>query len=651
MATGIRLTDIALHPSITQPRDLFYTVTTTTLTAGTSIGTVSGSYGINALSIARGLTSTCLSAEFASYNNLYTTVNTNSGTWSSASISLQASINTLSSLLFSSSGRWDNTYSTVNTNSANWQKGYSDTLTYNSLIATTTSSITALSAVINTKDGRLIEKFGFPVQVTSGMVMAITKDGRVVGWGAAPFYPYDNIDGNKYPYPLTFVPFYQNDGTDYLRQNPTVRAVDLWYGDSGAIALLSDNTVWVNTSAYRAGTVNPLLTANNFTYGFGRVGGNFGGQTPSKISMTCDSIGLSGVSFAVITTSNNLWVWGFNANGQLGLGTTLSSYDVPTQVTALNGVASKCVFGGGRNNVSGYVVTNDRRLFVTGINARGQLGQGNTSNLITWTVALSRPGAALGGVQDIAYASWGRAANTYVIVLSNTGTGPITTVWSAGANTAGQLGLGTTIAFNQNATHFCPVTALSNSYPITGVDEIWHSGSQDLTAHGHVIAKLANKTGFYTWGSNFFGQCGTNPARSFSISSNLFALSTPNLITVVEGISGIKTNTTILCAQSGASSYITTNNTLYTAGYNSVNNIGWTPNTPGSSTLTTVGFSALRVSIPSGDTIKDWLHINRSPGGNAGMLLLTQRGRVYGIGVNDSDSLNGRSVGSAVLLL
>ena len=68
-----------------------------------------------------------------------------------------------------------------------------------------------------------------------------------------------------------------------------------------------------------------------------------------------------------------LWQWGYNNQGQLGDGTTVSKSS-PVQVGALTTWAS--VISGYQNNLA---IKSDSTLWAWGAGASGQLGQGNTS--------------------------------------------------------------------------------------------------------------------------------------------------------------------------------------------------------------------------------------------------------------------------------
>ena len=85
---------------------------------------------------------------------------------------------------------------------------------------------------------------------------------------------------------------------------------------------------------------------------------------------------------------NELWAWGLNGNGQLGLGNT-TNYSSPKQVGALTDWLKI-----DNSFYSGYGIKTDGTLWTWGFNNSGQLGSGSTANqsspnqigsLTTWT--------------------------------------------------------------------------------------------------------------------------------------------------------------------------------------------------------------------------------------------------------------------------
>ncbi len=180
-------------------------------------------------------------------------------------------------------------------------------------------------------------------------------------------------------------------------------------------------------------------------------------------------------AFTVVRRSNgSVAAWGFNTDGQRGDGTVSTTpSDTPSSVTLPSGVAAAKVAAGG-NHALLLSATGD--VYAWGRNTSGQLGLGDqASRTAPIKVTLPRPAIAIAAGRDFSIAalddgrvySWGlnsigqlgdgsrfssltpvevggitgvttvAAGNDHVIVLRNDGT-----VWGWGGNAAGQLGTG-----------------------------------------------------------------------------------------------------------------------------------------------------------------------------------------------------------------
>jgi alpha-tubulin suppressor-like RCC1 family protein len=92
-------------------------------------------------------------------------------------------------------------------------------------------------------------------------------------------------------------------------------------------------------------------------------------------------------SYYAVKTNGELYSWGYNAQGQLGTGTTAQS-NIPT-LRNLGSIAGKTiarVYGGYECS---YVLDTDNVLHSTGVNTEGQLGIGTTTNVTSYTQAIT----------------------------------------------------------------------------------------------------------------------------------------------------------------------------------------------------------------------------------------------------------------------
>eukprot|EP00900_Chrysochromulina_parva_P003276 jgi/Chrpa1/1294/Chrysochromulina_OHIO_Genome00005895-RA len=189
---------------------------------------------------------------------------------------------------------------------------------------------------------------------------------------------------------------------------------------------------------------------------------------------------------AYVTASALLKCWGFNANGQLGDGTTISR---ATPTTIYVGGAVGLLALGGLHTCA--YVTASARLKCWGYNVYGQLGDGTTTDRATPTT-INVGGAvgllALGGLHTCAY------------VTSST----LLKCW--GANVFGQLGDG---------------TRTDRATPTT----IDVGGAVGLLALGglHTCAYVTASALLKCWGSNEYGQLGdsTTTQRSTPTTINV----------------------------------------------------------------------------------------------------------------------------------
>ncbi|HEY0451529.1 hypothetical protein [Actinophytocola sp.] len=258
-------------------------------------------------------------------------------------------------------------------------------------------------------------------QIVSGAYTAYARDasGRVLAWG------------------------YGEDGSigDYVHQNtanPTevslpADVVDIAAGYSTGYALRADGTVW----AWGANGAS----LGNGQYGTGcdlvPVAAGCRADVPVQVP------GLDGVvdieatlnAAYAIRSDGTVWAWGWNAEGELGLGTPGGDACYPNpagpncvavspvKVPGLAGV-TKIAPGGG---TASYAVTAEGRLVSWGSNDKGQLG---------WGGDLGGGAAAPVLVPNLVDVTDVVAGVDFAQVRKSDGT-----VWAFGANDVGQLGV------------------------------------------------------------------------------------------------------------------------------------------------------------------------------------------------------------------
>ena len=208
-------------------------------------------------------------------------------------------------------------------------------------------------------------------------------------------------------------------------------------------------------------------------------------STPSRIGKHAIAVGLA--CYAAIDTQGQVWTWGFNWNGRLGDGTTISRF-TPARVKKsgnandyLTGIVSIAIGAG-----TMAAVDADGKVWTWGAGANGSLGNGFTDDSSyagqVLQVGDNNTSTPLVGVAQVACGSSG-----FCIALARYGT-----VFGWGNNTLSQLGL--------------PAGgALSVATPIG----IAPREPIDLIAAGSAHCIAHSKDGnVYGWGYNGRGQLG-----------------------------------------------------------------------------------------------------------------------------------------------
>jgi len=329
-------------------------------------------------------------------------------------------------------------------------------------------------------------------------------------------------------------------------QNPQRRVVALPNTDGAASdggyrsggVILDDNTLrcWGDAGSGALGNgANPTDSSTNFLTPAFPV--NTTGKPIKWERQGRDNI--------VLMDNGEVWAWGRNAYGELGVGNT-SNVLVPTKVTALNGVnivdvqLSKAYYYIGRYHT--LFLADDGSLYACGYNAEGQLGIGNTTNQST--------------PQLLSKSDWSKI---YAMGEGGGFSAGIDTsgdLYMWGYNARGQLGIGSTTnqSTPQLVNAFGGVTVSkfsgAHGFPI-GINATY-GASMCLLSTGAV----------YTWGHNADGALGTG---------NMTQYNTP------QHISGLGTdNQDILMAHSvyGVSYVIKDDQSIVASGYNGYGQLG-----------------------------------------------------------------------------
>lgn len=303
-------------------------------------------------------------------------------------------------------------------------------------------------------------------------------------------------------------------------------------------------------------------------------------SSPKQIGSltTWNSVNCGNLHVLATKTDGTIWAWGQNNDGNLGQGnTTLRSS--PVQIGALTDWSTNTAGGGGHS----IAVKTDGTLWSWGYNNVGQLGVGNTTSY-------SSP------KQVGALTTWYSVSCTFNSTLSIKTNG---TLWSWGGNSQGQLGLNNTTEYSSPKQ----VGALTNWLKVA-------------SGRYHNIAIKTNGT-LWAWGFNSQGQLG------FNNSSNYY--SSP------KQIGSLSTWSQIACGNR-FSLAIKTDGTLWGWGQNSNGQLGLSDSTNRSSPVQ-IG------------ALTNWLYI---AAGSYHTISIKTDGTIWAWGYNDFGQLgNGTAISNS----
>jgi alpha-tubulin suppressor-like RCC1 family protein len=206
-------------------------------------------------------------------------------------------------------------------------------------------------------------------------------------------------------------------------------------GVGGALILAEGKLYNVKGSDGGAASYHGAIYPNSFQSGLLRGIQNayeivFPDESSTALIVDADTYG--GSAYALFD-NGNLYTWGYNANGQLGLGNTTDRYyPVLAQTNVTNVYTHPSNISGDFAGARLITKRTDGKIYGCGYNQQGQLGLGNTANVSS---SVELPWA---GTNPISVWNLGNTGGALIIQKSDA------QVWVAGDNTSGQLGNGGT---------------------------------------------------------------------------------------------------------------------------------------------------------------------------------------------------------------
>lgn len=258
----------------------------------------------------------------------------------------------------------------------------------------------------------------------------------------------------------------------------------------------SATSAWYNHSmAFKAYSTpfGSYSTHNLYAWGynaFGQLGidSTSSKDTPHAVLSPSRFAGFSigsnhSLAFVPFRNTSSVWAWGYNGYGQLGNGKSGSSESSATPVAVAGLPNVTAVAAGGFHSMA---LANYSSLYTWGRNTNGQLGVNSNADALL-PQSMSNP--VLTNVKRIA------AGSLHSVALKTDGT-----VWTWGSNNYGQLGDDTEIDKDEpvNISNI-PGSALQGKFV------------KLIAAGGAFSVAVTSDDRIYAWGYNGFGQLGINP--------------------------------------------------------------------------------------------------------------------------------------------
>ena len=262
------------------------------------------------------------------------------------------------------------------------------------------------------------------------------------------------------------------------------------------------------------------------------MSGALAGKTLKSISGSC-----------AIASDNNAYCWGYNREGNLGIGTSGSGTDsnVPVAVSTAGVLAGKTIKKISSSGSSTCVIASDDNAYCWGNNSSGKLGDGTMTNS-AYPIAVDTSGALAGKtIKDISVGAY----QTCAIASDDN-------AYCWGDDNYGTLG--------QNGTNFSSVpVAVNRSGALAG------KTIKNIIVNGlRTACVIASDNNVYCWGLNSYGAVGdgTNTTRRV-----------PAQVINTGALAG-KTVKHIAGASSGAVCAIASDNKAYCWGNNNMGGLG-----------------------------------------------------------------------------
>lgn len=317
--------------------------------------------------------------------------------------------------------------------------------------------------------------------------LAVFNNGEIYHWGYGGHGQNGDASTSNRAYPMRCGGTYQDV---YLATNTSVHTLR----DTRIVRAWLTNTHGFDNNAHSVYALDEDGNLWAWGYnGYGQLGLNDTANRtqPAQIDTATyfnnspvEAFWTSGTQYAscyAVTQEGKFYTWGYNGYGQLGLGDT-TNRTVPTEVTTVvfdgtdAGTITKVVADEYGSYGRAAILTSKKRIYTTGYNTYSWNMSGNATQQNTWTQVLNGPGAG----------SLGTAENIWM-----TGNGQYQSFWvydgtalqCIGNNNNYQLGFGN--ATNQTALVTPQVDIHGQLCDITNVK--WVGGMSQADNHNTVV--------------------------------------------------------------------------------------------------------------------------------------------------------------------
>lgn len=299
-------------------------------------------------------------------------------------------------------------------------------------------------------------------------------------------------------------------------------------------------------SLYSWGSTFSLYSETGFSPGTPGGTSTVPQRVPGMDANEVSKISRSNNSIMVVKSDGTLWGIGSNDFGAIGLGTSISSVSVFTQVGTDTDWKDVFVF----SNNTAFAIKTDGTLYATGYFYSGSSGNGQGNTYITPNRTFTQVSSATDWKSVYASGSTSDTFRHHTLGIKTDGT-----LWGAGFNSNGQLGLGNN-------------TAYVNTWTQVGTDTDWKeargSGAMSFAIKENGKMYLAGTTRSLSGGDieNRY----TIGMRAEGAPTNIFSE-----VVVIDNIKSFS-----LTGGSGYEAYAVVKNdgTLWGIGYNAIGNLG-----------------------------------------------------------------------------